>query len=91
MTRRFAIIGLGASILALVVTQLPFSARIDVPLFYFISLSALAVSVFGMCWGIVKLKQLKAEKLGMAWLALAVIISAFWVWFWIASFHKHVG
>jgi hypothetical protein len=84
-------LALGATILAFVVTQLPFKASIDLPLFYMTSLSALVVALSSSCWGIVTIGTVKREKNGVLWLVLSAAIFVFWTWFWIASFHKHVG
>lgn len=86
-------ISLVATALAFGVTQLPFRANIDLPLFYALSLSGLVLGLISVLL-LVKEKMrttLETGRSWWAWLVVSLAVSVFWAWFWIASLNKHVG
>ena len=91
MTKKVAKLALGATILAFAVTQLPLKAHVDVPLFYLASFSAIAAAALSVFSGVATWKKLKADKRGLVWLSVSMILAIFWAWFWVVSFHKRVG
>lgn len=82
---------MGATVLALLIPQLPFKAYVDVPLFYVASITALVLGGAAAAYGLRERRLLREQRTRWVWLSVSAAICGFWIWFWIVSFSKRVG
>jgi hypothetical protein len=91
MTKNLPKVALAASIVALVVSQLPLLRGAYLPLFYVSSLTALVTALIAVGWSVLNFNQVKQERNKLFWLMASSTLVVFWIWFWIASLGKHIG